>query len=157
MTLNNGSVDVHIFDQQEDLKISHATVRAAVQEILFLEEKSCDEVSIHFVDTPTICELHYRFFNDPTTTDCISLPIDFAKEKDYCILGEVFICPTTAIDYAKEHHNDPFNEMTLYLVHGILHLLGYEDHGAAEQEMRSAEDRHMQNLKKHDLFIRPNT
>jgi probable rRNA maturation factor len=149
-------VDVHIFDQQNDLKFSHSTVKAAVKEILFLEKKGCDEVTIHFVDTPTICALHSQFFNDPSTTDCISLPMDSPEEKDYCVLGEVFICPKTAIDYAKKHRADAFYEVTLYLAHGILHLLGYEDYGAAEPEMRAAENRHMQNLKQHDLLIRSN-
>ncbi|NGX42026.1 MAG: Endoribonuclease YbeY [Chlamydiae bacterium] len=149
-------MDIHIFDQQFDLKISHSSVEDIVQEVLSLEEQSCDEVSIHFVDTPTICKLHKQYFNDSSTTDCISFPIDSPEEGGYCLLGEVFVCPKTAIEYAKKHNTDPHQETTLYLVHGILHLLGYDDQYEAEPEMRAAEERQMKNLSKRNLVLGTN-
>ena len=150
-------MDIQIFDQQQDLKIAQSQVCAIIEQTLSLEMKSCDEISIHFVDTATIRELHYRFFGDSSVTDCISLPVDSPDEDDYCVLGEVFVCPQTALEYAKEHDKDPYLETTLYLVHAILHLLGYEDHGKAEPEMRAAENRHMRNLKNKKLCLNANT
>jgi probable rRNA maturation factor len=146
-------VDVHIFDQQQDLAIPHNTVIAIVNEVLRNEGKKCDEVVIHFVDTQTICELHSQYFNDPSTTDCISFPIDDTDGIGYCVLGEVFVCPKTAIDYATAHQSTPYKETTLYIVHGLLHLLGYDDLGEAEQKMRTAEKLHMKNLEKHNLIL----
>jgi len=146
-------VDVHIFDQQQDLKISHAKVQDIVRQVLSLEGKNCDEVSIHLVDTPTISTLHERYFGDASITDCISFPIDIPNKKGYCVLGEVFVCPKVAIDYAKEHKCEPYHEMTLYIVHGLLHLLGYDDQGEVEAEMRAAEARHMKNLGAKDLLL----
>jgi len=147
-------VDIHVFDQQQDLKISPEAVSAIVKAVLLQENKQCDEVSIHFVETSKICDLHEEFFNDPTTTDCISFPIDEPNTPHYCVLGEVFVCPKTAIDYGTTHNLCPYEETTLYIVHGMLHLLGYDDLGDEEPEMRNAEKVHMKNLKKHNLILR---
>lgn len=62
--------------------------------------------------------LHKQFFNDPFVTDCITFPID----SDY--LGEIFICPQVAYDYNPKK---PYVETSLYIIHAILHLLGYDD------------------------------
>ena len=41
--------------------------------------------------------------------------------------GEVFVCPEVALKYAQKHHLSPFKELSLYIIHGLLHLLGYDD------------------------------
>lgn len=144
---------VNVFDQQKALKISVDQVKQLVQEVIRKEKQSCDEVNIYFVDTATISQLHEDFFGDPTPTDCISFPID-GKEEEGRLLGEVFVCPATAITYAAEHEGDAYLETTLYTVHGLLHLMGYHD---LEKEdillMREAEDRHMQNLQSLNLQL----
>ncbi len=148
-------MDVHIFNQQKDLCISHAQVDNVVKEMLKHEGIQCDEVSIQFVDTSKICELHQRFFDDPTTTDCISFPIDPPGTEGFCVLGEVFVCPETAINYAKNHNTDPLHEVTLYIIHGLLHLIGYDDISEKDEPlMREAEKRHIKNLENKELILK---
>ena len=66
----------------------------------------------------------------------------------YSILGEVFICPAIAVEYAEKHQKNPLEETTLYLVHELLHLIGYDDLNPEDRkEMRKAEARHMRKLK----------
>ncbi|MBF8263288.1 MAG: putative rRNA maturation factor [Parachlamydiales bacterium] len=84
---------VHVSNRQKDLKISPIAVRALVRCVLDNEKTACQEISVYFVTERRICELHREFFNDPTPTDCITFPID--KET----LGEIFVCPKTAIRY----------------------------------------------------------
>jgi len=91
------------------------------------------EVIIHFVTKKKISAVHRDYFNDPSPTDCISFPIDHPNEKNPFILGEIFISPKVALEYAREHDLDPYEEASLYLVHALLHLLGYED---TEKEKR---------------------
>lgn len=148
---------VNIFDQQSALPLSHRPIEQAVQAVLAFEERVCDEVAIHFVDTLSISRLHHHYFNDPSPTDCISFPIDEGKElSPYSVLGEVFICPEVAIKYAQKHEKDPYEETTLYLVHGLLHLLGYDDLNSEERKvMKQAERDHMRNLKKLHLLLTP--
>lgn len=74
-------------------------------------------------------QLHSDLFDDPSPTDCITCPLDSPKAPahPHHVLGEAFICPKTALDYAMTHSIDPWEEVTRYIIHCILHLVGYED------------------------------
>lgn len=146
-------MEVHLFNEQQDLTIADDGVFAVVNEVLKKEGHFCDELSIHFVNAQKISDLHAEFFDDPSVTDCISFPIDPPSSSGYCVLGEVFVCPKVAIDYAHAHQLSIGSELTLYIVHGILHLLGYDDQGDEEPEMRRAEMLHMKNLEVHNLIL----
>lgn len=141
-------MEVHIENRQTALPVSLDAVAPLVKSVLSLEEKTCEEVGIHFVDTQKISELHFQYFGDPSPTDCISFPLDSA------MLGDVFVCPQTAVEYARKHGKDPYEELSLYIVHGLLHLIGYDDIEDEDRAaMRAAEKRHMRELKKQKLSL----
>jgi len=102
-----------------------------------------DEVSFYFVSERTICKLHQDFFNDPTSTDCITLPLDPPGKKEgvYHVLGEAFICPKTAITYAKKHKIAPQAEVCRYVIHCLLHLIGYTDTATKERSLMKRKER----------------
>lgn len=138
---------ISVYNRQKDVKISKAKIKKIVAATIAFEGEHCDEVAVHFVTTDEICDLHKQFFNDPSPTDCISLPIDDASETHYLVLGDVFVCPETAVRYAALNHCDLMNEITLYVVHGLLHLMGYDDIKVKDRRlMRAAEKRHMDHL-----------
>ncbi|MFI0435606.1 MAG: rRNA maturation RNase YbeY [Parachlamydiaceae bacterium] len=148
---------VNVMNEQEALKIDPLQVERLVQKVIEFEGQSCAEVNIYFVDTPTICDLHAQFFNDPTPTDCISFPMDEENERpEERLMGEVFVCPATAIEYAIRHKKNVYTETSLYIIHGLLHLMGYDD--IEEEEivvMRKAEERHITLLQSLNLLIQP--
>lgn len=110
---------------------------------------NCDEVHINFVSETAICKLHKDFFNDPSPTDCITLPIDNDESFGYLLLGEVFICPKAALSYP-----DPLIETTRYLIHTLLHLVGYEDADAQGRSlMRRKERALLSYFKKNNLHL----
>ncbi len=147
---------VHIFNQQTDLPLDENQVRNLVKKVLEQERQTCDEVSLYFVSIDEISQLHQKFFNDPSPTDCISFPLDQDEESDsYQILGEVFVCPAMAIEYAQANHLDPYEETTLYVIHGLLHLMGYDDIEESEiKQMRHAEAKHLKQIKKLNLLLK---
>ncbi len=147
-------MEIHVFNDQKDLVISPASVIALVREVINFEGQPCHEVSIHFVDTPSICSLHDEYFDDPSPTDCISFPLDEDIHEKYRVLGDVFVCPEAAIHFVAENGGDLYQETSLYVIHGLLHLMGYDDLGEEEKKMRAAESRHMQNVKFKDLFLK---
>ncbi len=113
------------------------------------------DVVLHFVTEAKICELHGEHFDDPSLTDCITFPIDLPGP-DCDVLGEVFVCPTAALLYAKENNSQPYRECTLYIVHGLLHLLGYDDIDEIDQKkMRAMEDKCMAYLEQRSLILTP--
>lgn len=149
---------IDVANEQNDLPIDASQVAAIVTEVLRHESRECDEVSIHFVTEEEICALHQDYFDDPSPTDCISFPMDEDPDdpSEYSLLGDVFVCPKTAIRYAAEHLSDPYEETTLYVIHGLLHLMGYDDILDEDiKKMRAAENRHLCHLKTLDLSLHP--
>ena len=108
------------------------------------------EMALHFVGKKRISELHRNFFDDPSPTDCITFPYD-----DPLFLGEVFVCPEVAAEYVSSHGGDLEEEITLYVVHGFLHLMGYDDiENRDRKRMRLEEQRWMSKLAKNNLRVR---
>jgi probable rRNA maturation factor len=96
------------------------------------------ELSLVFLTDPALAELHQTFLDDPTTTDVITFEGDAALGT----AGEICVSADTAAAYARAHRRDFSAELTLYLVHGWLHLVGYDDlQPAKKRAMRRAEAR----------------
>lgn len=145
--------NIHIINNQSDLLIQEKTITSLVRAVLACEQAVFDEVNLHFIENEQMCQLHATYFNDPSPTDCISFPIDDSSEQGYRVLGDVFVCPKTAIQYTKSKGGSPSEEASLYIVHGLLHLLGYDDIADEDRKlMREAEQRSMVSLKKLNLL-----
>jgi len=131
-------------------RIVAISVPAAKRVIEFLLEKSGKRgMVLSFVGKAKISSLHAQFFDDPTPTDCITFPI---REPQF--LGEVFVCPQVAKEYVEEHGGNIYEEITLYVVHGFLHLLGLDDTtAAARKKMRAEEKKWLKLLEKNNLSI----
>jgi probable rRNA maturation factor len=106
------------------------------------------ELSLVFLTDPALARLHADFLNDPTTTDVIT----FEGDPTLGTAGEVCVSADTAATYARQHGRDFSNELTLYVVHGWLHLAGYDDlQPAKKRRMRAAETRAMRLLAAADV------
>lgn len=140
---------ISVYNRQKDLQIDKSSIRTLVLAILKYLKVSFEEVSIYLVSEKQICQLHDQFFQDPSPTDCISFPID-----DSC-LGEVFVCPKVALEYTQKRGLDPKTEVTLYIIHGILHLLGYDDLEPSQRKtMRKKEKSCMRQLEKLKISLK---
>lgn len=151
-------MQINISDTQKDLPLKHEKkkIKQIIETVVALENSSFDEVSVSFISDAKMKKMHDDFFQDPSSTDCISFPMDSKDDVGYKILGEIYVCPMTAIDYAKQHGLDPYRETTLYIVHGILHLLGYDDiHSADRKIMRKKEKTAMDLLAKQRYILTP--
>lgn len=101
------------------------------------------EISLVFLTDPALARLHADFLDDPTTTDVITFEGDPALGS----AGEICVSADTAAAYARQHRRDFSAELTLYVVHGWLHLTGYDDlRPARKRRMRAAEARAVQLL-----------
>lgn len=81
------------------------------------------ELSVALVGRDEITELHERYLHEPGPTDVLSFPQDGPREEgEPVLLGDVVICP----EVAAEQSGDGAAEVRLLLVHGVLHLLGYD-------------------------------
>lgn len=140
-------MQITIENRQSDLPILESQIETLVREVLSFYAVETDELIVQFVGEDEITRLHGDFFDDPTPTDCITFPIDDPEESasGKHVLGEIFISPKAAKNYSS---SDPYTELSLYIVHGILHLLGHDDiDSAKKQRMRAEEDRAISHLK----------
>jgi probable rRNA maturation factor len=110
------------------------------------------ELSLLFVDEPSMAELNLQYMGDTGPTDVLSFPIDGEGVDDGGegagpprLLGDVVICPAVAARNAPAHAGDYEDELALLVVHGVLHVLGL-DHATADEEavMHGRERRHLE-------------
>lgn len=148
---------IQITNTQKDLSISSPSLRLAILAIFDFLKLQTDEISIQLVSQKKIGKLHDTLFKDPSPTDCISIPIDppFTKTSPH-ILGEIFVCPKTALEYSQNHCCDPYEEVLLYVIHGILHLSGYDDIDLKDRKkMRKMEKKCLIFLKEKNIVLKP--
>ena len=125
--------------------VDEGWVRRIAQTVLKAEGVvSPYEVSLVFTDSETVKQLNrdYRGVDEPT--DVLAFYMLPQKEADSSFalppdgvtrLGEVIISYPQAIEQAKEQGHSPERELALLVIHGILHLLGY-DHEEPEEEAK---------------------
>ena len=130
-------MSVHVTDQQTFIPRAKAACRRAASAVL-----GDRKVVVALVDDKTIAEVHGRFLDDPTPTDVISFPH-----------GEIVVSAQTALREARARGIAPIDELTLYVVHGALHLGGHSDCSPkARTRMRAAERRILKSLGLDDVF-----
>jgi len=106
-------------------------------------DRRAGELSIAFVSKLEISRIHEEFMQDDSPTDVITFPGDL----DEGTAGEICVCPEVALEYASENGKRFAEELTLYLVHGYLHLCGFMDTEKDDRiEMRNAESIAMNTL-----------
>lgn len=93
------------------------------------------EVGIVLVDGEKMKDLNEKFRGRKMVTDVLAFPIrdNLVSTKD--LLGEVIICVERAKQEARERKHSLKEELTLLLVHGILHLLDYRDEKLGERKI----------------------
>lgn len=96
------------------------------------------ELSILAVDEGEMERLHLEWMDEPGPTDVLSFPIDeirsgapFSEGKS--TLGDVVLCPAVAKEQAERAGHSTERELQILLVHGILHLIGF-DHAEPQEE-----------------------
>ena len=107
------------------------------------------ELSILLVDEPTKSSYHEKYMGEPGPTDVLSFPMDELRppsddedEAPEGMLGDVVLCPAVTDAQAREHGRTASAEAEYLLVHGILHLLGYDHADDAERaEMFGLKDK----------------
>lgn len=110
------------------------TARAALRE----GGRPALRLSIAVVPDRQLTRLHAEWLGDPTPTDVLS----FDLTDDLSEAGEIVASHTCARRTARARKVEPGRELALYVVHGVLHLCGHDDHTARERTaMRAAEQR----------------
>jgi len=141
---------VFFADEQDD-PLEPEPLIALAASVLQAERLPDDtEVSITLVDRAEMTTLNGRYLKRDGPTDVLALPIEDMKPGSVpptvpdgppLNLGDVIICPEVVASNAAAAAVEFGNELALMVVHGILHLLGYDHHEDDEAEHMEARER----------------
>ena len=126
---------VYIIDEQTECSIDSETLENQIKIILPLLNCQNKELSILLTDDKKIRELNKQYRNKNITTDVLSFSQIEGEEDEleHNLLGDIVISISTAMRQSSEHNLSIDEEIVLLLIHGILHLLGF-DHERSDED-----------------------
>lgn len=134
-------LSIVITNQQRALPIDRRRLRRAVEGVLREAGIVLGEVSVAVVDDPTIHQINRRHLNHDWPTDVLS----FLLERTGPLLeAELIVSTETAIAQAAQFGWKPADELLLYVIHGALHLVGWDDHTPKQRAaMEACQAKHL--------------
>ena len=133
---NTVEVNVVITNRQRDRKVDSRRVRA-VAEAALAEARLGAELGIHFVSAKRSAEVNWQFLQHEGPTDIITFDHGSTPAR---LFGEMFICVPEAVRQAAEFGTTWEAELLRYVIHGILHLRGYDDLEPAKRRVMKREE-----------------
>lgn len=137
-------------------------IESRLAEALRLTGVTSGSLSVTLIDDATMSRLHGEHCGDPTTTDVLTFDLSDTRGTSEAgspltqIDGDLVICRDEAQRQADERGHDARAELLLYAVHGLMHLLGEDDHDEASyQHMHRREDELLTRLGLGPLFAPP--
>jgi probable rRNA maturation factor len=114
---------ITVRDLQSRLRIDGRHARRIASAVVSGEGGKTGEITVCFVSDRVIRKLNRDFHGRDLATDVLAFNIGTPEE----FLADIVISTDTAFANAAEFHTRPLYESYLYLIHGILHLFGYDD------------------------------
>lgn len=133
-------LSIKVFNAHRTRRVTASAVVRYVKRVLQTSRVKNARVSIVFVDTRYARSINRRYLNHDYSTDVISFPL----ESGDVLEGEVYVNLDRARTQAKAYDVSFNNEVARLVIHGALHLVGYDDStGVKARRMRAEEDDHV--------------
>lgn len=122
-------MEISIKNQQKKIKVNPQKISRIVDKILQNENVAQAALTVVFVTHQKIRALNQKYLNKNYATDVLAFNLsdDHPGEKA-ALCGDVVISADAVLKNAEEFKTSVDEELTLYVIHGMLHLLGYDDH-----------------------------
>jgi len=131
---------ISVHSPQEIVPIDKGRTREIARAVLEGEAVIDYEISLAFVDNTTIHRLNKQYLDHDEPTDVMSFPYSNAGAKK--LEGELVIGVEIAKEQAAERGHYVQIELALYVIHGLLHLCGYDDKSAKDEAKMRERERH---------------
>lgn len=143
-------IGVSIASPQEIVPLEYARLKEVARTVLEGEKVKDAKISLAFVDDPTIARINKQFLEHEGPTDVITFPMSGRGAKK--LEGELVIGTEVAVREAQERGHAVHIELCLYVIHGVLHLCGYDDRTPKDAKvMRQKERAYLQQLQLPDI------
>ena len=127
----------NIFNEtEENLDLYMDKLYGLLEFALKREKLENVEFNVIFVDINKIHEINreYRGIDRPTDVISFALEDNLDIELDHRLLGDIYICLERAHEQAIEYNHSYLRELSFLMIHGLLHLLGYDHVNSKEEE-----------------------
>jgi probable rRNA maturation factor len=125
---------IPVLNRQRQFRINRKAVALFCAEVLRSLRLPHRALSVVFVRSREMCLINRQYRGKDYATDVLSFPYDGERIEDMPFIGEILIAPEVAAHHAVRYRIAPEKEIRKLLVHGILHLLGY-DHETDKGQM----------------------
>ncbi len=132
-------IRVSVASSQEAVEVDRGFMRRVARAVLEGEGVQSAEISLAFVDNTTSQTLNNRYLQHDEPTDVLSFPLSHGKER---LGGELVIGAEVGKAHAETQGHDVQAELALYVIHGLLHLCGYNDASLADAAAMRKHERH---------------
>jgi probable rRNA maturation factor len=123
-------LEIEVANSQRAVAVRVRQLRAAIAAVLADAGVHRGAISVAIVADPTIRRLNHQYLGHDYATDVLS----FVLARDGARLeGEIIASGETAAAVAPRYGWPPEHELLLYVVHGALHLVGYDDRSPAKR------------------------
>lgn len=144
--------EIDVVSQQTQFPVPTDRLAFAVRRTLETERVRRAVISVTIVDNTTIHKLNREHLDHDDPTDVISFQLDFEagsqapatsplRADGASIEGEVVASVEMAAQIAPQHGWSPDDELTLYVIHGLLHICGYDDLTESEATLMRQRER----------------
>jgi len=131
-------LEIELANRQRRHAVDADRLRAAARRVLESEGITSGTLSIAVVSDKVIRPLNRRYLQHDYATDVLSFLLDTGPKT---LEGEVIVSADTAAAQASEYGSSVANELLLYVIHGTLHLIGYDDTTPAARKRMLARQR----------------
>jgi probable rRNA maturation factor len=135
---------VDVSDRQSLLRVSARGLERLVRSALIAEGVEQAEIGVILVDDRRIAAVHRRWLGLAGPTDVITFDLSAGTAGPPgagVLSGDIVVSTETARRMARAVGWTPRQELAYYIVHGVLHLTGYDDHTAADRRQMRARER----------------
>ena len=139
--------DIQLFNESgKKIPIDLEIIRKCLSKVQAKEDCSFSLIELVYVDESGIVEINQEYLERDYVTDIITFRYD-EDEDNMNIEGTLFCCAQRIYEQALELNEDIEKEFKRILIHGLLHLCGYDDQSAkAKQEMTVKENYYLRKL-----------
>jgi len=149
---------IYFRNKQKYLPVDWRSVKRLARFVLEKAGVTDVEIGILFVDNKMISRWTREYLQQDGPTDVIAFPIHGGADVEGSpeLLGDIAVSAEKALEYAQKHNLGPHNELSLYLIHGLLHLTGYNDINIKERNRMFRRQRLLLNqAEREGLLIYP--
>lgn len=130
--------EIQFFSENVDFKLKNKTIlKNWLLKSICNEGKKAENINFIFCTDDYLLEINRKFLNRNTLTDVITF--DYS-EQEKVVSGEIYMSYQRIVDNATKYDQSVDNEINRVIIHGVLHLVGYDDNTENQKEIMTQKE-----------------